>query len=319
MAWFILELFHGPQACLPHFGDPDEFPQDRPARHRIRGSRATSLGVLGMVQVRMCLHIGAGESGAGHSAPRRMTNGHGDALDFQIFTDGAEGSVWGGDIVPGHATPLRKDWEYPVTLLVGSGTIDIPMHARVPAQGGLAAGTFDNHFGVADTRIDYRYSEPVLLFPTPWPDSCTSGSRGGSISFPFTASATVADHCEITAATDLDFGNIPGLIHADRDQASTITLACTGRTVWNLGLDDGLHAAAGTRRMHRAGSGDFVRYELYRDQARSQRWGNTVDVDTLAGSGTGHQQAVSVHGRVPAGQSVPASQYSDVITVTVTY
>src|SRR5690606_15341415 len=134
--------------------------------------------------------------------------------------------------------------------LFGSGSTQATLYGRVPAQSGLAAGNYTNPFPGGHTRLDYRFSEPLLLFPMPLPASCTScGLGGGSISFGFIARATVPDRCTIDAATDLDFGSVPGLIDAPVDEDATITLTCTRRTAWDVGLDNGQHAAGDTRRM----------------------------------------------------------------------
>lgn len=275
--------------------------------------------VAGPVRVRMCLHIGDGARGAGIANPRRMTNDV-DELEFQIYRDSARTQVWGSSDMPDAPDPLRLDLEYVTVLLVGSGSTQATLYGRVPAQSGLAAGTYTNPFTGGHTRLDYQFNEPLLIIPRPFPDSCTSGGvDGGSINFGFTARATVPDRCTIDATTDLDFGSVPGLIDAPVDQDATITLTCTRRTAWDVGLDNGQNAAGDTRRMQLDGGTSHVTYELFRDPARTLRWGSTPGTDAEPGEGTGFQQQVTVHGRVPAGQAVPAGQYRDTVTVTVTY
>ena len=61
------------------------------------------------------------------------------------------------------------------------------------------------------------------------------------------------------------------------------------------------------------------RYELYRNSARTQRWGNTLNTDTVVGSGNGANQNLTVFGRVPNQSTPSAGTYNDTITVTVTY
>jgi len=48
-------------------------------------------------------------------------------------------------------------------------------------------------------------------------------------------------------------------------------------------------------------------------------WGNTVGTNTVAGTGTGNSQSLTVYGNVPAQATPPAATYNDTITVTVTY
>jgi len=277
----------------------------------------TGLLVLAQVRVRMCLNIGDGVNGGGQFAPRRMTNSFSDALQFQIYRDAARSQVWG--TVNNGTTPLLIDLEYSAPVLGGSGNASATMYGRVPIQAGLAAGGYSNPFTGNHTLLQYRYSETLIGTPQ-YPTSCTSGGTGGSTTtFPFTASATVPNNCSIASADNLEFGSVAGTIGTDRDQTSTLTFTCTGRTAWNVGLDNGQNASGNTRRMRLGASSNYVTYELYRDAARTQRWGTTLGTDTVAGTGSGSAQSLTVHGRVPATQAVPAGLYRDVVTVTVTY
>lgn len=272
-----------------------------------------------IVSVNACLSIGGGAAGGTSIAPyRRMRNPSRDELQFQIYADPARSRIWGSLEIPG-TTPVQVSHRYDIRGGTGAtSTFDRTMHGRIPAQPGLAAGTYQNIFSGVHAHLDYRFQQNLAV-PIP-PRSCTEGGRGGGrVNFNFTASAPVPAHCTISGATDLDFGRVPGLIRSNRDQTSTISMTCTNRTAWNMALDNGQNATDNIRRMRSDRGASVVRYELYRDPARTQRWGSTVGGDTLVGTGTGNQQTVTVHGRVPAGQSVPAGTYRDTITVTVTY
>ncbi|HHX83698.1 MAG TPA: spore coat U domain-containing protein, partial [Pseudomonadaceae bacterium] len=103
---------------------------------------------------------------------------------------------------------------------------------------------------------------------------------------------------------------------------TTITLDCPSGTNWKLGLNNGMHALSGQRRM--AGpANNHVEYELYRDPARSQRWGNdrAGGTDVVSGSGSvqSNPTTLEVYGRVPAQAPAAAGSYSDTITVTLEY
>jgi spore coat protein U-like protein len=65
--------------------------------------------------------------------------------------------------------------------------------------------------------------------------------------------------------------------------------------------------------------GNTVGYSLYSDSARTTVWGETIGVDTVAGSGTGLSANVDVYGRVPAQITPAPATYTDTIVVTVTY
>ncbi|MEN1943469.1 spore coat U domain-containing protein [Luteimonas sp. MJ293] len=314
----IPESAHAATTCTPistslEFGTP---PSDTTAVVTVDCS-TFGVTLLSLIRVRMCLHIGPGGAGGGQMLPRRMTNSFDDPLDFQIYQNAARNIVWGssGTSSP---IPLTVDFEYPVLLLGGSNESRHTMYGRIGPGDGRAAGEYSTSFA-GDARLDYRYAEPVLLV-TPWPSSCTSGgSGGGSVTFSFTASASVPDSCEIDLASDLDFGSVPGLINEAVDQQSAVTLTCTRRTAWDMSLEDGQHATGGTRRMVRSDGGGHLVYELYRDPSRTLRWGTIEDGDVESGVGTGSQQSVTVYGRVPAGQAIPAGGYRDTVTLTISY
>ncbi|WP_322965465.1 Csu type fimbrial protein [Sphingomonas fuzhouensis] len=135
----------------------------------------------------------------------------------------------------------------------------------------------------------------------------------------FQVSMTIQAECRLTSASDLAFGNT-GVIQAAITSTSTIGVQCTNTTPYNIGLNAGAGAGAtvAARRMT-SGSGATVVYELFRDPARAQIWGNTAGTDTLAGIGNGAVQTLTVYGRVPAQATPAAGSYTDTVQVTVTY
>lgn len=272
------------------------------------------LTLLANVRVRMCLNIGAGTNGGGQTDPRRMLDSFSDPLQFQIYRDAARSQIWGDSNSGG--TPRIIDLEYELPLLTNSGSTSATLYGRIHAQSGLAEGNYDNPFADPHTRLDYRYAEPLLGTP-PWPASCTSGGGGGgSITFPFTASATVPASCVITLASDLTFGSVPGLITSNNDQTTSFNFTCTGRTPWSVGLGNGLNPTGSTRRMRQGATANYVQYELYTDSGRSTRWDTT---NVVTGTGSGSSQTLTIHGRVLSGQAAPAGDYSDTVTITITY
>lgn len=280
------------------------------------------LSLLARARVTMCASIGAGLDGGGQLNPRQMVNGFNDTMSMQLYTDAARTQIWGAR---GNATvpnPAQLQFDYAVPLLGGNQTLTRTLYGRIPVQAGLNAGTYVNRFtnGAASTLIEFRYAEALLGTPS-FPASCTSGgSAGTSVQFPFTVNGSVPNTCTLTPkpVPDLNFGNVAGLITANVDRTTSIGLQCTGRTPWQIGLNNGLNANGTVRRM-RSAAGQFVTYEIYRDAARNQRWGNTLNTDTLSGTGTGLSQSLTAHGRVAPQAAVPAGSYSDTITVTVTY
>lgn len=131
----------------------------------------------------------------------------------------------------------------------------------------------------------------------------------------FNVTMTIQNSCSITNRTNLAFGSAPGLTTLV-DQTSTIEVTCTNSTPYTVGLNDGLHASGGQRRMQ--GGAEYINYDLYTNAGRTTAWGN-VSGSWVADVGTGSAQTYTVYGRVPVQPSPTAGDYSDTVTVTVTY
>ena len=132
----------------------------------------------------------------------------------------------------------------------------------------------------------------------------------------FNVTATVVASCQI-ATTDMAFGNYSGV---QLDGQSTVTATCTNTTPYTIGLSAGTFAGATvtTRRMTGPGAAGLP-YSLFREAGRTTNWGVTVGTDTVAGTGNGAAQPLSVFGRIPAGQFASPGSYSDTILATLTY
>ncbi|MEZ0471935.1 spore coat U domain-containing protein [Luteimonas salinilitoris] len=148
----------------------------------------------------------------------------------------------------------------------------------------------------------------------------SSAAYAQSASTTFDVTITITSTCSIDApaATDVDFGTNAST-ETDIDAAGQLNVNCTPGTDYDIALNEGLNAAGGgitARAM--ANGADLVPYQLYQDAGRSVVWGDTLDTNTLAGTGTGAVQALPVYGRVPSA-SFPAATYVDTVTATVTY
>lgn len=276
----------------------------------VRCDTSISLSVLARVKVRMCLSIGK------LTQPRTMSDGSTHSLDFQIYKDTARTAIWGTRT--GTPSALLLDMEYDV-LLTGGKTQNITVQAATTSQPAAWAGSYSADY-TSSTALDYRFDEPLLVLPAQYPDTCTTGGDGGALNVPFgfTVSASVPRSCALLVTPNLDFGTHPGPIAAVYDNTTTLSMQCRSGTPWTLSLDNGQQADGSGRRMRIAGTEAYVRYGLYHDANRSLPWGQSTG-DTLSGSGTGAVDARTVYGRVPAGQNVPAGEYSDKITATITY
>ncbi|TFZ00273.1 Csu type fimbrial protein [Ramlibacter humi] len=275
------------------------------------GSEATGSVTLGCQPqgtagfLRYCLYLPQGSPLTG-IAPRRMNNA-GSALLYDLYSDPARTSVIG---------PPPSGGGYPVytnvVAVAASSTqfaVNIPVYGRVLAGQNVPAGNYHSQLPGASLAWAFAAGAP--------PADCMQGPDKGTISFYFDASATISASCRIGLTTDMNFGSVPDLVAALQSTA-TITVRCPTGTPWSLGLNNGLFSQASTRRM-RSPKG-FVTYELYRDAARSQRWGASApNAVTGVGQGINSPQASTVYGLVPAQGNPVAGTYTDVIVVTLTY
>ncbi len=135
----------------------------------------------------------------------------------------------------------------------------------------------------------------------------------------FQVQITIVASCIIVSATPLNFG-IQGVLAANVDATSTITVECTPLTTYNIGLDVGTGAGATVAARKMTGPlAATVTYSLFQDAARAALWGPTIGTNTVASTGTGAPQAFTVFGRVPPQATPGIGVYLDTITVTVTY
>jgi spore coat protein U-like protein len=133
----------------------------------------------------------------------------------------------------------------------------------------------------------------------------------------FVVSANVPSLCRATAAP-LNFNTYT--------PEGGDVVRCTTGTTFNVGLNAGAAPGATLTTRAMVNGANQLAYSLFRDAARTQNWGVTIGTDTQAGVGAGIAPAnavsVPVYGRIVdsvANQNVPAGNYTDTITVTVTF
>jgi spore coat protein U-like protein len=130
-------------------------------------------------------------------------------------------------------------------------------------------------------------------------------------------SATVQATCVIDSIDTIAFGTY---VQGAGNVTSTgnINLNCGTGISYNVRLS-GLVGIANRTMAFGANS---LQYQLYRDNAYSQLWGQTDNTNTFDGTGTGASVAIPVYGRIVDGgpnlTAVPGL-YTSVVTVTVNY
>ena len=269
------------------------------------------------ISYRICMFIPEGTPIPGIN-PRWMTNYNGAQMAYDLYADPAHSRLIpptaGSSGYVLHSTVL----DVRTNTTGDQGTAYLPVHALAQAGQSLpAVHGFQGQIHGGQIRYAYNEGSPGNPPSAPDPERCLLDANP-SVTFYTHVSATFANTCHISSATDLDFGAVSSL-PGNRDQISTIQLRCPAGTPWRVGLDNGSNAAGNTRRM--AGpNGNYLRYELYRDAQRTQRWGGkAIATDNSIGAGTNAMQSLTVHGRVPAQATPAAGSYSDTVTITLVF
>jgi spore coat protein U-like protein len=129
-------------------------------------------------------------------------------------------------------------------------------------------------------------------------------------------SATVQSTC-LVSATAMAFGTYTGALATS---TSTVSVTCSNTTGYNVGLSAGSATGATvTTRMMTGPASAVLSYGLFQNAGYTTNWGQTAGTDTVAGTGNGAAQAITVYGQTAAGQFVAPGSYADTITATVTY
>jgi spore coat protein U-like protein len=252
-------------------------------------SQGTAINVTGTITVTCTsgttyhVSLNAGLGNGATITNRLMSGGTGgnNTMSYGMFSNAARTLNWGNSSGTG--------W------VAGTGTgraQAITVYAQVPATDFGALGSFS--------------------------DTITASITGSftTASATFGASVNVVAGCGISA-TSMVFPNYSGLAV---QSTSTLTVTCTGTTPYNVGLNQGTATGATvTNRSMTGPASVLLGYKLFSNSGRTTNWGNTVGTSTVAGTGTGVAQALTVYGQILAGLSVQPGSYADTITATITY
>ncbi len=134
----------------------------------------------------------------------------------------------------------------------------------------------------------------------------------------FQVLATMVSDCTIISAPNIDFGTV-GVMTANKDVTSTLTVACTPGTTYTVSLDAGTGAGSTIADRRMASGGNSLKYQLFRDSGYTQNWGNTPGTDTNGGTGTGGNNSFTIYARVPPQPAPAVGSYASTVTATITY
>jgi len=177
-----------------------------------------------------------------------------------------------------------------------------------------------------------------------WPQKCacglmlviilfyTSVSYADTASTSFTVSATINKGCAFGSSlanpvTDLgtiNFGSMPtipsNLDVTSTSNAGSVAITCTAGITVSIAMDYGIHGGNATQRyMANSANTGTLAYQLYQDAAHSQVWGSGSLAKTVSNFPS-TTQIYPVYARLFSTATLPvAANYTDTITVTITY
>lgn len=145
----------------------------------------------------------------------------------------------------------------------------------------------------------------------------------------FAAPSALAASCTLTLS-GMTFGSYDVLTPTALDSVSTLNVACTRTLFPSERVDYTLTASVGSGASYASRSmaqgAERLGYNLYRNTARTQIWGNgtggssvITGTHTLNNGNPNRNRNHSIYGRIPALQNVAAGNYLDTLAVTLTF
>lgn len=129
-----------------------------------------------------------------------------------------------------------------------------------------------------------------------------------------TVTATVLSACSLSGGT-LSFGSYTSGQTQNLDVDGTVNYVnCSGSL--SFALDGGGSGNVNARQMSQGAN--RLNYQIYRNSVRNAVWGSGADAHGVVLLGT-QSGAVTVYGRIPANQVVPAGTYTDTVNITLTF
>ena len=125
--------------------------------------------------------------------------------------------------------------------------------------------------------------------------------------------------CTVTATT-VSFGDYNTFSGSPLDATGGVSASCDTAIPFAVKFDQGQNSGGNfdPREMGTTPGTDSIRYNIYRDSARQEIWGDgTGNTFIHSGTGTGRTIPLTVYGRIPARQNISVGSYSDLVTVIV--
>ncbi|MGA0571373.1 spore coat U domain-containing protein [Variovorax sp. VNK109] len=154
--------------------------------------------------------------------------------------------------------------------------------------------------------------------------ACAPAAHAVTATTTFQVTASVVKACLVTTPPTLGFGTYDPNSSTPLNSTTTFYVTCTSGTPYSIGMSPGVSSGASvtTRRMTSASAAagsNTLSYGLYKDAAHTVNWDNSTAATGYSGNGTA--QPLTVYGQIPVNQytAAPATDYTDTITLTLTY
>ena len=150
---------------------------------------------------------------------------------------------------------------------------------------------------------------------------CNQAPLAATATAALPVSATIIAACAVGSST-LAFGAFtPG--GAALNVNGSLTITCTNGSGYTIALNAGSGSGATIpiRVLTNPSPAGTLQYTIYTTTARTTVWGNGTTGSTVAGTGSGVAQAITVPGTIFAGQGATATpgNYTDTVSITVTF
>lgn len=129
-----------------------------------------------------------------------------------------------------------------------------------------------------------------------------------------TSSAEVKDKCLTVTPATISFGEYDAT--SDTTADANLRFFCTKDSQFSVSLGSGNNFAAGSRNL-KSSTNNTLSYTL--KNAADENWGEGVDKKSFTANGLLTPKDLKVYGKIAQGQDKPAGNYSDTVTVTVSY
>lgn len=159
-------------------------------------------------------------------------------------------------------------------------------------------------------------SRPTLIAIVVAVSAMPSAVSANTVSNTMAARLDVDTSCRLTTEP-LAFGTV-NIFSGQVDATASIRMRCGPAVAYSVAIDNGLYFN-GQRRMWSGGTFfAYVRYEIYRNAARTQVWGATAANVVTGITPANGQVTLTAYGRVPNSIVLPR-EYIDTVTVTVNF